>query len=78
MLIEFTKNEPAKENDIPNIQGTWQVTYSEDGGRIAPQEMLKELRFVIDEHNLTTEIGGRKSVSTYKLDPSTNPAAQTI
>ncbi|PAY16788.1 hypothetical protein CKO51_24925 [Rhodopirellula sp. SM50] len=64
---------PAKENDIPNIQGTWQVTYSEDGGRIAPQEMLKEIRFVIDEQNLTTEIGGRKSVSTYKLDPSTNP-----
>ena len=35
--------------------------------------MLKELRFVIDEQTLTTEIGGRKSVSTYKLDPSTNP-----
>lgn len=73
MLMEFTRNEPAKENDTPNIQGTWQVTYSEDGGRIAPQEMLKEIRFVIDERNLTTEIGGRKSVSTYKLDPSTNP-----
>ncbi|EMB17828.1 protein containing Serine/threonine protein kinase [Rhodopirellula europaea 6C] len=64
---------PAKENDIPNIQGTWQVTYSEDGGRIAPQEMLKQIRFVIDKQNLTTEFGGRKSVSTYKLDPSTNP-----
>ena len=73
MLMEFTRKEPAKENDIPNIQGTWQVTYSEDGGRIAPQEMLKELRFVIGEQNLTTEIGGQKSISTYKLDPSTNP-----
>jgi uncharacterized protein (TIGR03067 family) len=70
-------NEPAlsrdRARDIPNIQGTWRVTYSEDGGRIAPQEMLKELRFVIDEQDLITEIGGRKSVSTYKLDPSTNP-----
>lgn len=43
------------------------MTYSEDGDRIAPQEMLKELRFVIDEQNLTTEIGGQKSISTDKF-----------
>lgn len=59
--------------DRKDIRGTWQVTYSEDSGRIAPQKMLKELRFVIDEQNLTTEIGGRKSVSMYKLDPSSSP-----
>jgi uncharacterized protein (TIGR03067 family) len=78
MLLEFTKSESAQEHDVSTIQGTWQVTYSEDSGRIAPQEMLRELRFVIDEHTLTTEIGGRKSVSTYKLDPSTNPKSTDL
>ena len=73
MLMEFAADQPVMRKDWSAIQGTWQVTYSEDGGRIATQEMLKEIRFVIDEQNLITEIGGRKSVSTYKLDPSTNP-----
>ena len=63
----------SRASDLDNIQGTWQVTYSEDGGRIAPQELLANLRFIIDGQTLTTEMAGRKSVSTYELDPTSSP-----
>ncbi len=71
ILWEFRR--AGSSNDQQKIQGTWQVTYSEDSGRIAPQEMLKNLRFVIDGQTLTTEMAGQKSVSQYKLDPSSSP-----
>ncbi|QDU75314.1 Serine/threonine-protein kinase PknB [Bremerella volcania] len=71
---EHDRKQPAHlVSDLDRIQGTWQVTYSEDSGRIAPQELLANLRFIIDGQTLTTEIAGRKSVSTYKLDPTSTP-----
>ena len=73
ILMQFAADQPVPQKDLWAIQGTWQVTDSEDGGMIGPQEMQKDIRFVIDERNLITEIGGRKSASTYTLDPSTNP-----
>jgi uncharacterized protein (TIGR03067 family) len=60
-------------NDREHIQGTWKVTYSEDSGRVAPQEMLKNLQFVIDAETMTMQLGEHKSESKYTLDPSTSP-----
>ncbi len=54
-------------SDQREIQGTWQVIYSEDSGRIAPQELLKNLRIIIDEETLTSEIAGQKSVQSTRL-----------
>ncbi|MCA8988653.1 MAG: TIGR03067 domain-containing protein, partial [Planctomycetaceae bacterium] len=70
--------EPQKGSDQERIQGTWQVTYSEDSGRIAPQEMLKNLRFVFDQNTLTTEMGERKTVSNYTLNPQSKPKSIDI
>lgn len=60
--------------DNAQIIGQWQVTYSEDSGRKAPPEMLKNLRFEFTAEKMLTQIADRKSESTYKLNPSTSPA----
>lgn len=61
-----------KADDLAAIQGTWRVTYSEDSGRVAPQEMLEDLRFQFVESKLITQIGARKIEATFQLDSTTN------
>ena len=63
----------ANHPDVKNIQGTWQVTYSEDSGRVAPDEMLKGLQMIFDETTMTMDLRGRKNDSTYQIDPSNDP-----
>jgi uncharacterized protein (TIGR03067 family) len=65
-------DEPTDRHDI---QGTWQAIYSEDRGNIASQERLSDLRFVIDEKIVATEIDGRESISKYRLYPTSSPKA---
>lgn len=64
-------NEPR--NDHERIQGSWQVTYSEDSGRAAPAETLQDLRFVFSGSTLTIVMAGDQSESTFKLDPDSSP-----
>jgi uncharacterized protein (TIGR03067 family) len=64
---------PQKADDLAAIQGTWRVTYSEDSGRVAPQEMLKDLQFRFIESKLITQIGARITEATFQLDSATTP-----
>ena len=38
---------PSTPGDDSNIQGTWRVVFSEDNGRSAPPEALRDIFFVI-------------------------------
>ncbi len=66
-------NQNAAANDHTLIAGDWQVVYSEDSGRIAPQELLKDLHMVITSDTMTMELGGHQSIFTFELDPRTTP-----
>ena len=65
--------EPSTRSDDANIQGKWRVVFSEDSGRSAPPEALRDILFVITKDTMTMEVGGRKQESIYKLEPSTSP-----
>ena len=65
--------EPIWHPDTAKIVGTWRVTYSEDGGRVSPQEAIKNIRLVFEDDKISTEILGRKTEMEYTLDPSTAP-----
>ena len=66
------------DKDRISILGTWKVTYAEDSGRVTPTDALKDIRFVIEEKTMITELGERTSVATYRLDPSTTPKSIDI
>ncbi|MFY7874654.1 MAG: protein kinase domain-containing protein, partial [Pirellula sp.] len=64
---------PSALSDDFNIQGTWQVVFSEEEGISPPPEALRGIRFLITKDKVITELGGRKLESTYTLDASTSP-----
>ena len=61
------------QSDLVAIQGDWRVIFAEDSGRTGPPGALQDIRFAITRDTLTMDIAGRKVVSTYKLDPTTDP-----
>lgn len=75
---ELVKIWDPVEQDRKMIQGTWQVTYSEDSGRVTPQEQLKGLQFAFSETAMTVLMAGREVESTYTLDASTSPRSIDI
>ena len=66
------KDEAVKDEE--KILGTWTLVSSEEGGRKAPEERLKEatVTFAADG-KLTAKQGGKEQEFTYQLDPAKKP-----
>lgn len=69
---KVTVNGIARSDQVA-IQGEWRVIVAEDSGRTGPPEAVRDIRVTVTQDELTMEIAGRKSVSTFTLDPSTTP-----
>jgi uncharacterized protein (TIGR03067 family) len=59
-------------DDQERIQGTWQVRSDEDGGRKAPDEAIKDIKWVITGDKITYKVVD-KTTLTYKLEPTKKP-----
>lgn len=61
------------EADLKALQGTWRVTYSEDSGRVAPQESLRDLQFEFEGSTMKMKVAGQSNAVKFSLDASTKP-----
>lgn len=59
--------------DHENIQGTWKVVSAEDSGRKAPDDAVKNIKWVITKDKITYKFGEKTTEWTYKLDPTKKP-----
>ena len=66
-------------DDLKNIQGNWQVTHSEDNGKVAPQALLNNLQMIITKKKMSLQMaGGNMYRSTFKLDATTTPKSMDM
>lgn len=59
--------------DHEKIQGTWKVVSTEDSGRKAPDEAIKDLKLVITQDKITYKFGDKTTKKSYKLDATKKP-----
>jgi uncharacterized protein (TIGR03067 family) len=59
--------------DHEKIQGTWQVVSAEDSGRKTPDEVVKNIKWVITKDKITYKFGDKTTEWTYKLDATKKP-----
>jgi uncharacterized protein (TIGR03067 family) len=59
-----------KKKDIDALQGTWKVEIFKNGGQAAPEDDIKELKFIIKDNKYTLAKEGEEiETGTFKLDP---------
>ena len=59
--------------DHEKIQGTWKVVSAEDSGRKAPDEAIKDLKWVIAKDKITYKFGEKTTEWSYKLEATKKP-----
>ena len=59
--------------DHEKIQGTWKVVSAEDSGRKAPDEAVKNMKWVITKDTITYKFGDKTTKWSYKLDATKKP-----
>ena len=59
--------------DHEKIQGTWKVVSAEDSGRKAPDEAVKNIKWVITKDKITYKFGDKTTELSYKLDATKKP-----
>src|SRR5260370_27457088 len=59
--------------DLKKFAGTWSIVSAEKGGKDAPGNDIKALRFVFSEDKLTLKIGEKSVEGSFKIDPSKKP-----
>jgi uncharacterized protein (TIGR03067 family) len=59
--------------DHEKIQGTWQVVSAEDSGRKAPDEAVKNIKWVITKDKITYKFDDKTTKWSYKLDATKKP-----
>jgi uncharacterized protein (TIGR03067 family) len=65
--------------DTAKFQGSWRVVSGESKGKPAPEDALKDLKWVIKGNRITVKGSeGKQSELTFKLDPSQKPKAIDI
>lgn len=71
------RSKSNSDNDEKEIIGTWQVTYVEDGGRVAPLEtpdgQKLDAQIVFNAESMKMVMDGRTNEGAFSLDPSTSP-----
>jgi uncharacterized protein (TIGR03067 family) len=72
-----TKSNPSgPKTDLQRLQGTWIVVSGEAKGKPAPDEAIKEARWIVRENQITCSGGGGQRVRlVFKLDPNQTPRA---
>lgn len=65
------KDEAQREHE--KIQGTWKVVSAQDSGRKAPDEVIKNLKWIITKDTITYKFGVKNTALSFVLDPSKNP-----
>lgn len=73
---QITKETP--QGDSLKIQGQWQVTYSEDSGRVASQDLLTDIRLTFLGEKMIIQNGEKRSEATFKLNSQTSPKSIDI
>jgi uncharacterized protein (TIGR03067 family) len=69
---------PPTANSSPNddhksIQGTWQLTYAEDSGRVVPKVQISDKKFVFTDKTMNVDIAGGNSKAVYELRSDADP-----
>jgi uncharacterized protein (TIGR03067 family) len=59
--------------DLKRFQGTWSITSAVEGGKAAPEEMIKDFRVVIEGNKMTVTMGDKSMEGTFKIDPDKKP-----
>lgn len=65
-------NDDAK-GDREKLQGTWQAVSVEDSGRKAPDEAVRNIKWVIAEDRITQYLGGKTRECSYVLNATKKP-----
>jgi uncharacterized protein (TIGR03067 family) len=60
-------------NANDNLDGTWQVSAAELGGKKWPEELCKMTRLILDGQNYTVMVGDAPDKGTIKVDSSAKP-----
>ncbi len=61
------------EGDLEKIRGGWKVVSAEDSGHKTPDEVIKNLKWVITKDKITYTFGEKITEWSYKLDPAKKP-----
>jgi uncharacterized protein (TIGR03067 family) len=56
------------------FEGTWSIASAQKGGKEAPGEELKQLRFTFSGNKLKLTFGEKSMEGNFKVDPSKKPA----
>src|SRR5439155_25095046 len=77
LLVTSTVRADEKE-ELKKLQGTWQMTSAELGGRKWPDELVKVTKMALVDEKYTVTVGEQPDKGTFKLDPNAKPAAMDI
>jgi uncharacterized protein (TIGR03067 family) len=55
------------------IQGTWQAVSLQDGGRTAPADIVKSVRWIVTDSQITQNAGDERADLSYTLDLTKSP-----
>ena len=70
----FVAADDKPADDAKAIQGTWQMTHSEEEGVKMPTDRVKECVCVLDNGKLVMKYQGKiMAEGTYKIDPAKTP-----
>ena len=60
--------------DQKKFAGTWSVVSATKGGKPAPADEIKEIRFTFSGDKMTFRMGDKSKDGTYTIDPAKKPA----
>jgi uncharacterized protein (TIGR03067 family) len=68
--------EAAADKELKALEGNWQCTREEGGGRTTPELVVKGFRLIIEGNKYQTIFGGKEkggAGTIIKIDPTANP-----
>ena len=63
--------------DVAKLQGTWKVVALQAGGSKAPEDSIKQMRFLIEGDRISFS-GKPEDLVAYRLDPAARPRSMDI
>jgi uncharacterized protein (TIGR03067 family) len=79
LLAAAARGEDAAPKDLDKLQGTWSTVSAKLNGEALPDELVTDLKFVIQKDKVAVKGDARVlkefAQGTVKLDPSTTPRA---
>ena len=73
LLIATFNFKDEAQRDHEKIRGTWKVVSAQDSGRDAPDEAIKNLKWIITKDKITYKLGAKNTALSFVLDPAKNP-----